>query len=187
MRRSGTDWILTARRHADAAHVRAGFTLIEMLVVILIVAILLASLFGGLRAARQTAWRTRARYTAQQIVQAWNLYLNDSREFPDEKKFKDEKPEGGYAATPPNLALLNADRVYIELSAADRQNGLQDRWKRIMGFNLDFDYDGLVRNPAPEVFEKSAAIKEMAEVKATAIAWSQGQSPEVMRKWVVQW
>jgi prepilin-type N-terminal cleavage/methylation domain-containing protein len=187
MRHSGQIQIGAAHRHSGAAHACAGFTLIEMLVVILIIAILVASLFAGLRSARQMAWRTRARDTARQIVQAWNLYLNDSREFPLEKQFKDAKEEGGYAATPGNLELLNANRIYLELNETDRQEGLRDRWRRIMGFNLDFDYDGKVANPAPEVFEKAKTVAEMAEVQASAIAWSQGPDPVLKKRWVVQW
>ena len=177
----------TARRHAGAADERAGFTLVEMLAVILIAAILIASLFNGLTAARQMAWRTRARDTARQLVQAWNLHLNDARAFPAQQKFTGAKTEGGYAASPENLAMLNDGRVYLELSEEDREYGLRDKWKRAMGFNLDFDYDGKVANPAPEALEKAKDGAHMASVQATAIAWSQGPNPEVKRKWVVQW
>ena len=182
----------TARRHAGTPAGHAGFTLVEMLVVILIIAILIASLFTGLRAARQMAWRTRARDTARQLVQAWNVYLNDNRAFPAKGQFGDAKTEGGYAATPANLAPINPKdennlRVYIELSAADRDDGLRDKWGNLLGFNLDFDYDGKVENPAPEALGKSKDDANMALVQATAIAWSQGPNPEVKRKWVVQW
>ena len=180
----------TAHRQADAAAGRAGFTLVEMLVVVLIIAILIASLFSGLNAARQMAWRTRARDTARQIVQAWNLYLNDNRAFPATDQFGDAKTEGGYAATPKNLALINPEddkRIYIELSETDREDGLRDKWGNLLGFNLDFDYDGKVANPAPEALGKSKDDADMASVQATAIAWSQGPNPDVKRKWVVQW
>ncbi len=178
----------TARRQAAAAAGRAGFTLVEMLVVILIVAILISAVFGGLTAARQTAWRTRARDTARQIVQAWNLHLNDYREFPDAKKFSDALAEGGYAASAGNLALLNADgKIYLELAEEDREHGLKDKWGHPMGFNIDFDYDGKVANPAPEAFETGKAVKEMEQVLATSIAWSKGPNPAIKKKWVVQW
>jgi prepilin-type N-terminal cleavage/methylation domain-containing protein len=170
---------------ADAA--RAGFTLVEVLVVLLIMAILISATFSGLGVARQMAWRTRARDTARQLVQAWNLYLNDYREFPEARKFANARPEGGYETSPANIELLNAERVYIEMSEADRDAGLRDKWGRRLGFNLDFDYDGIVANPAPEVFEKARAVQDSEQVKATAIAWSQGHNPALKKKWVVQW
>lgn len=185
-RRTGITGSLTPRRGGVAA-VRAGFTLIEMLVVLLVAAILITAVFNGLSTARQMAWRTRARDTARQLVQAWNLHLNDNRQFPDEQKFGGDLAEGGYAASPQNLALLNAGRVYLELSEKDRDAGLRDRWGNTMGFNLDFDYDGMVANPAPEVFEVEKAVKDMATVRATSIAWSRGPTPGIKKKWVVQW
>ena len=192
MRRLGRQKIAPAHRYARAEAGRAGFTLMEVLVVLVIIAILIASLFTGLQAARQMAWRTRARDTTRQLVQAWNLHLNDTRAFPAQQRFTGEKPEGGYAAKPANLALLNDGRIYLELSeiersADDRKNGLRDRWGNLLGFNLDFDYDGKVENPAPEAVGKTPDDKDQGLVLATAIAWSQGQSPEVRRKWVVQW
>lgn len=61
---------------------RGGFTLIEMVAVILIIGLLVGVVSSGLNSARENAWRTRARDTARQLVDAWNLYLLDNREFP---------------------------------------------------------------------------------------------------------
>jgi prepilin-type N-terminal cleavage/methylation domain-containing protein len=169
---------------------RAGFTLVEVLVVMVIVALLISAVVGGMGTARQMAWRTRTRETARQIVQAWNLYLNDYREFPLEEKFSNPKPEGGYEMAEKNVALVNADRVYLEVSDLElsepgqHYRGLRDAWKKPMGFNLDFDYDGKIDNP---LYGASTAPEDLKRVSATSIAWSRGANPGVTKKWIVQW
>ena len=164
---------------------RTGFTLVEMLVVLVIIAVLIAAVMGALRSARQMAWRTKARDTARQLVAAWNLHLIDYREFPKQSALRDPVT-GGFAASSANLEKLNADKkIYLELSENERQDGLRDKWKRHFGFNLDFDYNGEIDNPAPEVYESKA--KDYKVVRATAIAWSEGPDPKLKRKWIVQW
>ncbi len=158
-----------------------------MLIVIAIIAVLIASVMGGLKTARQMAWRIKARDTARQLVGAWNLYLTDNREFPVETSMSDARDEGGYAASMANIDRLNP---YIDLSAEERdesemgKNGLRDKWNRHFGFNLDFDYNGDVEDPAPVA---SGRKLEDNRVHATAIAWSQGATPENKKKWIVQW
>ncbi len=163
---------------------RAGFTLVEVLVVLVIIAVLIASVLGGLKAAQRSAWRVKSRDTARQLVAAWNLYLLDNREFPDQGTMADAT-EGGYAASAANLDLLNADKLFIELSDEEHENGLKDKWGRYFGFNLDFDYNGEIENPAPEASGKNA--KSFEVVRGTVIAWSQGATPTLKKTWIVQW
>ena len=180
----------TTWKGAGACLDAGGFTLFEVLATMLIIAILMAALVGGLNGARQMAWRTKTRDTARQLAGAWNLYLNDNRAFPKAGELGDPAP-GGFWATMANLDVLNKDRIYIELSAEERESfgrqggGLIDKWGNHFGFALDLDYDGMVENPAPEVYGDREA--DYAKVRASALAWSQGQTPENKRKWIVQW
>ncbi len=174
-----------ARRRA-----RRGFTLVEMLVVLMIIAVLMAATLGGLKTARRMAWRTKARDMARQVVAAWNVYLIEQREFPPEDQFKDVTPDG-FAATAANLKpLYSGANVYLELSEQElhEDRGLKDRWGNYLGFNLDFDYDGQVVNPAPAA--NNLAAKDNAgevSVKGTSIAWSMGELPDRRQRWLVQW
>lgn len=56
---------------------QAGFTLIEMLVVIAIIALLAGLLFPAITAALQTSYRRRAAVNCQAIEQAIVMYMND--------------------------------------------------------------------------------------------------------------
>ncbi len=161
----------------------AGFTLMEMLVVIAILAILMGATMTGLQQARRLAWRTRARDTARQLVGAWDLYLIDNREFPESGDLQDTV-EGGFMASKHNISeVLNKERVYIELSNEDiEHDGMVDKWKNLFRFNLNFAYDGTLPNPAPESFRG-----KYTEVKANAIAWSVGHNPSKKNGWRVQW
>jgi prepilin-type N-terminal cleavage/methylation domain-containing protein len=171
---------------------RGGFTLVEMLVVLVIIGLLMASVAGVLNRARRNAWRVKTRDTARQLVAAWNLHLLDKRAFPAPESFSGKASEGGFEATPENLELLNDGKVYLELSAVERgevsdrnrPSGLIDRWNQRLCFDLDFDYDGQVGNPAPEANNLGQGT---ASVKGTTIAWSRGDTPKNRKHWIVQW
>ena len=56
---------------------KAGFTLIEMLVVIAVIAVLLAILLPSLNKAKEMMKRLKCQANLKQIALAWHMYLND--------------------------------------------------------------------------------------------------------------
>ncbi len=194
-----------SRRVDDKGDHAAGFTLVEILAVIMIMAVLMAVVTGGLRQARLSAWRVKARDSARQLVAGWNLHLTDRRCFPPRGDFS-SAAHGGFAATPANLALLNKDGiVYLELSEVERdehnqwsqRSGLRDRWNHHIHFNLNFEFDKKMPNPAPYSRyirrDGSTSAKDPIDfIQANAIAWSLGSiaekdSDDWKRGWIVQW
>lgn len=147
---------------------KSGFTLIEMIAVLLILAILAAALTAGLGNARNKAWRTQARETCRELCTAWNAYLLDCRKFPVKNaKALDAKYENLKWISNPDENRFN--RIYLELSEKERNDGLIDHWGRKIQFSLDTDYDGQVDNPYPNAFDPA-----VDKAKATSIAWSKG-------------
>ena len=73
-RQAQTDRSQCAVHHRKLAR-RAGFTLVELLIVILVISILIAVGFGAFQQARNTAWKQKSRDSARQIATAWNLRL----------------------------------------------------------------------------------------------------------------
>ena len=195
---------------------RSGFTLVEMIAVILIVAILIGVVSAGLNTARENVWRTRARDTARQLVDAWNLYLLDNRAFPEESELKVGGVKGAAFGIPATIKALKPLRPetgaqYLELSfdeaykhkkgtskaelsgiggkgmkKDDNEVALFDRWRQPICFNLDFDYDGYVDVPS-YITKKRGAKGGKPRVKANAAAWSMGPPARKGKKWVAAW
>lgn len=193
---------------------RGGFTLVEMIAVILIMAILIGVVITGLNSARENAWRTRARDSARQLVDAWNLYLLDNRSFPAESELGGRSGGLGFPATIKALAPLRPETGvrYIELSfdeAYDRKGGsdeaelsgvggesteksgrdiaMADRWGKPICFELDFDLDGFSDAPAVMVPGKGKKKEGKGAIKANAVAWSWGPPARKGKKWVAAW
>lgn len=156
---------------------RTAFTLVEMLVVVAIIGILMTISMGAYQHARKNAWRTKTRDTARQVVQAWTLYLQENHEFP-------ALPDGGktvdaaHPTTVANLAKLNDGRTLLELSEAERADGLKDHWGEHFQFLLDSD-DGTYDNTVPDPRDESRTLT------ASVVVWSLAAERNKFR-WIVQ-
>ena len=169
---------------------RAGFTLIEMLIVILIIAILVAVSLGVYQQARTTAWKERARDSARQIATAWNVYLMDNHAFPVATSFQGVtggNTEPTFQTLATNMVPLHSAKVYLEQSADQSINGMKDKWGNPFCVRLDLNYDGKINSP----YDNSTPIN------ANVVVWSWGPNPSAWsasasvasrsNSWVVIW
>lgn len=153
----------------------SGFTIVELLAVILIIAVLIGVVSTGVSAAKDNAWRTQARDSARQLVDAWNLYLLDFRSFPTEEQLGGHGKAEGIPATVKALKPLRPEKgvKYLELTfdetyehgkttdeselsgvagaafskKKDGKIALADHWKQPIRFQLDFNYDSFCEVP----------------------------------------
>jgi len=70
----------TARSVARRRCAFPGFTLVELLVVISVIAILISMLIPSLAGARDAARTVKCSSNLRQLITAWNLYANDSKD-----------------------------------------------------------------------------------------------------------
>jgi len=162
----------------------AGFTLIEMIVVILLIAILLGISTGMLATAKERARASVSRDTAKQIADAWVRHLHTVGEWPtavventDETQYLETKAA--------HLAMLNrmsggnpADGYYfLELKQQEKDEGLKDSWGSYFLVFLDKNYDGQI--PYPSMGEAAGSEdeeeEEVAWIKAAAVVLSIGK------------
>lgn len=182
---------------------KAGFTLVEMLVVLLIISILMGITSTAISGAKQSARRTRTRDTARQLVVAWSAYLVEERAFPDASKFRDADDGDCFKATAYNIgALLNTTynskgepftHIYYETTETEcersgtspnfqfKGTGILDDWKEPLIFTLDFDLDGQVENP----------VRRGEFVKSCALVYSKagfaGRGDKFQSKYIMVW
>ncbi len=178
-RQAQTDRSQCAVHHRKPAR-SAGFTLVELLIVILVISILIAVGFGAFQQARNTAWKQKARDSARQIATAWNLRLLEDRAFPAAASFTNATgtaDEIGFETTTANMGVLNAGRIYLEQSADQRSSGMRDKWLQYFHVRLDTDYDGSIKSP----YDNTTAIR------ANVIVWSFGPNQDNSNNWVVVW
>lgn len=122
----------------------AGFTLLEMIVVIMIIGILIgvgAFTFGK---AKDNARGALTRDTAKQIVDSWTLYQQTKYEWPASIPVT--------AETVPLDSLSSNLVSNFELKLEERTSGLKDSWGTLYSIWLDTDYDGQITldpNPFP--------------------------------------
>jgi prepilin-type N-terminal cleavage/methylation domain-containing protein len=120
----------------------AGFTLLEMIVVIMIIGILIgvgAFTFGK---AKDNARSALTRDTAKQIVDSWTLYQQTKYEWPT------SIPSS--AETTALLSLASNLVSNFELKLEEKTSGLKDSWGSLYSIWFDTDYDGqitLTSNP----------------------------------------
>lgn len=147
----------------------SGFTLIEMLVVLAILALLMGAVSTGIVRAKEQAYKTRARDTARQICQAWNLYLMDNHKFPAASSLDSVKD--GYVTGTKSLESLNGGKRYLEATEQEGDDdGLRDPWGSLFRFRLDEDYDGKIDNPVAGV----EGLQSDSDVYGNVVAWSLG-------------
>jgi prepilin-type N-terminal cleavage/methylation domain-containing protein len=171
----------------------AGFTLIELLTVIVIIGIIFSSITIAYQHARTAAWKEKARDTARQLATAWNLRLQDDREWPATSANYQTVFDSAdlanndltFQTTPANMSLLGStnnpqSKIYFDQNADQRANGLRDHWGNLFSVRLDLDYDGQVLNP-------TNGASDTAVIKANVVVWSTGPKPGVKEQWVVAW
>lgn len=170
----------------------SGFTLMELLVVIVIIGVIFSSITIAYQHARTAAWKEKARDTARQLATAWNLRLQDDREWPAVTAFvRDPIYDAGtmteitIQSTPDNMSLLCSTnnpqaKVYFDQNAEQRVQGLRDHWGNVFHVRLDLNYDGQVRNP-------TNGASDTAVIQANVVVWSTGPKPQLKDQWVVVW
>ena len=146
----------------------AGFTLIEMLMVVLMISILLASAIGIYWQARIFAWKETSRDSARQIAMAVNTGLMKNSDFPPAvATLPDPIP-----TTATNMAILCSN---LEQSADQRAHGRMDAWGRFFYVRLALHHDGAVRDPQHDA----------RTIHANVAVWSLGPNPDHTNDWIV--
>lgn len=140
---------------------KAGFTLVELLVVISIIAVLAGLVMTGLMKARSASRRTQCANNLRQIGMASQLYLNDYRIFPfnfgdavdrkDKPIDQDEDAKKGFEHIQLLFDTGNLDdsNVLICGSSKDQPAGMDDDGKlvgNLRDFNCSYLWTKKARN-----------------------------------------
>lgn len=157
---------------------RAGFTLVEMVAVIVIIGILIGVVSTGLNSARENVWRTRARDTARQLVDAWNLFLLDYRGFPPRGELAAGAPPGGGPGIPATIKSVRPLRYEIEsfdpLVFVKKDGKFKERSARYIELTFDEAYERGHGADEGEMSGVGAGGTEKSERKiALADHWNQ--------------
>jgi prepilin-type N-terminal cleavage/methylation domain-containing protein len=119
---------------------RAGFSLMELLVVIVIIGILVALLFPALLRARENARRTAARTEMWEIQKAWTVFYRTYGRLPAYTEM-----------TTAAVGLLAGDVTgynplgikFMDFDRADFDHGMRDPWGRRYKLTLTADPDAI--------------------------------------------
>ena len=165
---------------------KAGFTMLELLVVITILAIIVGAMVSGYGRAQKAAWASRSQSLALQTATAWNSYLMDNQVWPknlDEsmtvnmckiiggaegrRRYMDLAYEGSRAA---ENSKGRGEALYGLLDAWGQIRIKQGRTTGLDDFRIqvrfDENYDGVI--------DSSEGSPTGESIRATVIAWSWG-------------
>jgi prepilin-type N-terminal cleavage/methylation domain-containing protein len=181
-------------RSEDGSPAPAGFTLVELLVVITVITILMALLFPVFRGAQEQAKRTQAKNDVIQIVTAVNAFYTEYGQYPCAAQSGEDKddyqtdqdadrvdfmttlrapiPSMPPALNPKGIIYLQPPPVKDD-TVGNRRSGVgsdgiwHDPWGNSYQVRLDNNYNGTLRNP----YLRNAGS---ATLNAGAVAWSFG-------------
>ena len=164
----------------------AGFTLMEMLVVITIIGILAAALLSVYQQMRKITWKQQTRNMTRQLSLAWKMRVQNKHEWPDATRFDSTfttlaSGDAEFVTSSTNMAALNfnadgSSDTYFELNANQIRNGLVDYWHHFLHVRLDLNSDGQIPNPADET----------KVIYSSAVVWSWGAGgANTPKDWVV--
>ncbi len=171
--------------------VRKGFTLIEMLVVLAIIGVLTGILFPVHSSLRYKAWASRTQDTTLQVANAWTLYFQEHRRFPDVATLPDAVADAEkdyeFTMTPEAGNLVSE---YFERSDLQKEFGVLSVWgerivRRTGGTAADAAAH-LIRVKLDTGYNGKVIVPDTAEeVHKSVIAWSMGETPghPVIRSW----
>jgi len=175
---------------------RAGFTLMEMLVVVMVIGILAAAVLGIYGQVRKVTWKQQTRNITRQLAGAWKMRLQDDQAWPDPARFDTTKPvptagsgsDVDFPTDVNNMTALNVDasgktNTYFELNAIQwgsdpTKNGLRDHWGNFLHVRLDLDSDGKIQNPVGDQTDPNNTIN------SSALSYSTGPTGNP-KDWVV--
>ena len=139
----------------DKKRHKAGFTLIEMLVVMAVIGILASIIMFQLYRAKESAWLVKARGDVNQIRKALTLLENDANEWPGHNAM-DQVGSGAsgnevWDLSAPLAGLITTDGNYNNWSGPYISAIVNDPWGHDYFFDPDYDID-------PGVGERWAAV-----------------------------
>jgi prepilin-type N-terminal cleavage/methylation domain-containing protein len=185
-------------------HIKSGFTLVELLVVITIIGILAGLAVPGVSKALESAKRTRAAAMVSNLKVALNLYQTEYGRWPteifsgsDEIESKDSQDlydlligkEMGAGTSNPNPRRIvfmefNKKDFYPTNSSGDSVEGFQDPWEESYFIKVDDDYDNVIEVPNTTGGTGETEINASVAIWTKAIKAGDTDNP---RRYIISW